>query len=123
MTTTYIGDLPPTRSACLAEIRKLAQMHRTQPLEARFDALCARARSLYEAERTAAKRSAKRTARAPEPTPAAPFRTPYPPARSFRTHAERLDAVARSGVVDDTARLTPGLLRDLALRDLDARSS
>ena len=112
-------------------IRKLASNPNRDPYDqAAFERLCARSKRHHEAARAVQARAAKRSQKAkptpkatPTPTPKATTPVSSAPVarRSFRTHAERLDAIARSGIVDRTDHLSSGLLRDLAMRDIDSR--
>jgi HK97 family phage major capsid protein len=123
-TRSTFRNLPTDLPTVQREIRKLSpRAGRLNSTEAKyFSALTLRRRQI-EASAT---RSAKRTARTPAPKAAAPKATtpvrttPAPP--RHHTRAQYLDAIVRSGVVDDTATLSRGLLRDLALRDLETRS-
>jgi HK97 family phage major capsid protein len=72
-----------------------------------------------------------RTRSAPPPRRSQPAPRPAPrpapavgPARSTpSTRSDRLDALVRSGMAEDTSELSYGLLRDLALREVEHRST
>jgi hypothetical protein len=124
-------------------IRRLARLqHRTPAQSAEFASLCRQSKVMNESMRAinfrsadpAVRRSAmgsrrevardiereKRTAaKAQTPTP---VRTAPAPSRSYRDKDARLAAITAAGIADDTSRVSPTLLRDLALRDLSTRN-
>ena len=120
-------------------IRSLARLqHRTPAQNSEFSSLCRQSKSINMAIRSnnsksadpAIRRSAmgsrreaaRDLAREQREKAAAPTPVRTAPASSFATQADRVAAIASHRIVDDTSRISPTLLRDLALQDLETRN-